>query len=554
MQIIVPMSGFGERFRRAGYEVPKPLILVDDKPIIAHVIDLFPGETDFLFVCNQDHLDNPDYRMREILEQYCPTGRVFGIRPHKLGPVFAVSEVFDAIDDNRPAIVNYCDFTAYWDWSDFCTFVAETRCDGCIPSYRNFHPHMLHSTAFAYTRNEDLWVRAIQEKQPYTNQPMEEFASSGTYYFSSGARMKRCFLETMERKLAVNGEYYVSLAYVPLIEAGDAIAIYELQHFMQWGTPEDLAQYLRWSAVFRRLATDEQTPTQFLREGSVVMPMAGAGQRFADQGYTLPKPLIPVSGRPMVVQAARDLPAAAQYAFVLRRDLPHLEDIQRALAVNFPNSFQVVLEHLTDGQARTTLFGLDVVDESSPVTIGACDNGMIFDRAAFQQLRQSSDVDVIVWGMTGHPGAARHPWMYGWIDAENGQVRAVSVKVPLSNPATDPAVVGTFTFRRGSDFRAAAERMIARNARVNGELYIDTCINDAIAMGLRCRLFLLDYYVGWGTPDDLRTFEYWQSCFHKWAGHPYRLELDSRVDLDALTALSARFAAVTPARPSRIRQ
>jgi hypothetical protein len=268
----------------------------------------------------------------------------------------------------------------------------------------------------------------------------------------------------------------------------------------------------------------------------------------------LPKPLIPVSGRPMVVQAAHDLPGATQYAFVLRRDLPHLAEIQRSLEANFPNCLQVVLEQLTDGQARTALFGLDAVDESAPVTIGACDNGMIYDRAAFQQLQEDPEIDVIVWGMTGHPGAAQHPRMYGWIDAESGWVREVSVKVPLANPATDPAVVGTFTFRRGSDFRAATERMIARNARVNGELYIDTCINDAVAMGLRCRLFLLDYYMGWGTPDDLRTFEYWQSCFHKWAGHPYRLGLDSRVDPDGMAALSVRFAPIVPARPARIGQ
>ena len=48
MQIVIPMSGFGERFRKAGYTLPKPLIVIDGKPIIAHVIDMFPGETDFL--------------------------------------------------------------------------------------------------------------------------------------------------------------------------------------------------------------------------------------------------------------------------------------------------------------------------------------------------------------------------------------------------------------------------------------------------------------------------------------------------------------------------
>ncbi|HEF4780139.1 TPA: hypothetical protein SAP43_005212 [Burkholderia multivorans] len=101
MQIVIPMSGFGERFRRAGYRVPKPLIEVEGKPIIAHVIDLFPGERDFIFICNQDHLDHPEYRMESILQTYCPTGRAIGIAPHKLGPIHAVRQVEHLIGPAR---------------------------------------------------------------------------------------------------------------------------------------------------------------------------------------------------------------------------------------------------------------------------------------------------------------------------------------------------------------------------------------------------------------------------------------------------------------------
>ena len=79
MVIIVPMSGFGERFRRAGCAIPKPLIEIDGKPIIAHVIDMFPGESNFIFICNQEHLNEPAYRMEDILKEYCPSGCVVGI-------------------------------------------------------------------------------------------------------------------------------------------------------------------------------------------------------------------------------------------------------------------------------------------------------------------------------------------------------------------------------------------------------------------------------------------------------------------------------------------
>jgi len=72
MQIVIPMSGFGERFRKAGYTAPKPLIEIDGKPIIAHVIELFPGESDFIFICNQDHLRESSYQMQAIIQRYCP--------------------------------------------------------------------------------------------------------------------------------------------------------------------------------------------------------------------------------------------------------------------------------------------------------------------------------------------------------------------------------------------------------------------------------------------------------------------------------------------------
>ena len=113
MQIVIPMSGFGERFRRAGYDIPKPLIEIEGKPIIAHVIDMFPEETNFHFICNKEHLENINYRMEEILFKHCATAKIHSIEPHKLGPVFAVQQIQEHLKPDEPTIVNYCDFTCY---------------------------------------------------------------------------------------------------------------------------------------------------------------------------------------------------------------------------------------------------------------------------------------------------------------------------------------------------------------------------------------------------------------------------------------------------------
>jgi NDP-sugar pyrophosphorylase family protein len=557
MQIIIPMSGFGERFRKAGYTVPKPLIEIENKPIIRHVVEMFPGESDFIFICNQDHLDNPAFAMEETLREVCPSGRVVGIEPHKLGPVHAVLEVVDQIDRSAPVVVNYCDFTCYWDWPHFRKFTQESGCVGAIPAYRGFHPHTLGSTNYAYMREEQGWVLDIQEKQPYTDNRMEEFASSGTYYFNSGATMISAFRAVMDRNLAVNGEYYVSLAYKPLLAENKPVAVYELQHFMQWGTPEDVAEYRNWSTAFRKLLEEDCVPAT--PTGTVIIPMAGMGMRFVQEGYAETKPLIPVSGLPMVVQAARSLPAAERYVFVLRKDMEGFGRISEVLQKTFDPAFLLPLDEVTNGQATTALMGLDALarfsgDIDGPVTFGACDFGALYSREAMRKFLDDSDTDVIVWGTRGNANAARNPQMFGWIDEVDGEIRNISVKRPLGDPERDPIVLGTFSFRSSDIFRQCIQRLYQREGLVNGEYYLDSLINDAIALGMKCRLFEVDSYLSWGTPNDLRTFEYWQSCFHKWPGHPYRLEKDCRVDQADVKTLEDRYADFSSQAAGSIRQ
>jgi NDP-sugar pyrophosphorylase family protein len=551
MQVVVPMSGFGERFRRAGYKVPKPLIMVDGKPIIAHVIDLFPGETDFLFICNREHLDEPAYAMAEALGEYCPTGRIVGIEPHREGPIGAIRQARKHIDPDRPMFVNYCDFNCFWDWADFKRFVAETECAGAVPAYRGFHPHSLHGNNYAFIRESGGWLSDIQEKQPWTDDPISEFASSGGYYFATGKLGLDLFDEVVESDLRVGGEFYVSLAYKILAERQAKIAVYELQHFMQWGTPQDLDEYLGWSSVFRRLAFDETRRAR--HSGAVVVPMAGYGKRFADEGYDVPKAIVPVSGRPMVIQATRDLPDAPQTRFVVRRDLEALDDLLGRLRTSFVGASALLLEEGTDGQASTCRLGVAGINPDEPLTIGACDSAMIYDVRRFEALMASDGPDVLVWVVRGHADGRLRPRNFGWVEADsNGRVRGVRVKEEPDDPAVDPMIVGAFSFRRAADFVRAYESLVERDGRVNGEFYVDSLIEDAVKLGLDCRIFEIDHYLGWGTPNDLRTFEYWQSCFHKWSSHPYRLERDRRVPAARLRELDRRYAAISPPRPDGV--
>lgn len=536
MQIVIPMSGVGKRFLDAGYLDPKPLIRVDGRPIIEHVVQLFPGETRFLFICNEDHLNSTP--IREVLQRIAPQGRILSIPSHKKGPVFAVSQVFSAINDDDEVIVNYCDFGKFWDFTDFLRHTRARRAAGAISAYRGFHPHMLGTTNYAFLRDHEQWMLEIREKQPFTNRRMDEFASDGTYYFQSGRLMKKYFRETMEAGLEVNGEYYVSVVYNLLVRDKLPVSIYKIQHMLQWGTPQDLEEYQNWSAFFSRIAqpllSSQPQPGQIN-----LIPMAGRGVRFSDAGYKTPKPLLPVSGRPMIVQAASALPPGDVSIFVCLLDHlqqnPHLKDTLQECDSNVRI---VPLSQVTEGQAVTCNIGLQDISDESSLVIGACDNGMLYSRAAWKQFIAEEKPDAVLFTFKNHPSSRLHPQMYGWVETNGCQATRVSVKIPVSNHVdNDHAVVGAFWFSKMGIFRKGLARLLENKIRVNGEFYVDSLMQMLIELGFSVKVFLVDHYVCWGTPGDYETFCYWQSFFHKCAWHPYDLSNDPMIPDDERAAL-----------------
>lgn len=241
---------------------------------------------------------------------------------------------------------------------------------------------------------------------------------------------------------------------------------------------------------------------------NLLIPMAGAGSRFREAGYTVSKPGIEVEGYPMVVQAARALPEGNQYIFICR-DFHIEEGLDKTIASHLPNSMFIPVNTLTEGQASTCLLAKEHINNDTPLMIGACDNAMIWDKDAFETLCETSDC--IVWTFRNSIAVAEKPEQYGWMKVDNNNtVIGTSIKRAISDtPKQDHAVVGAFWFKKGSDFVNAAEAMIDANDRINGEFYVDKCIDYILKAGKKVTAFEVKYYIGWGTPADLDTWNYW---------------------------------------------
>jgi len=511
MKVIIPMSGIGKRFLEVGYKDPKPLIKVDGIPMIYHVIDLFPGETNFHFICNEKHLDETN--MREILLKKVPSATITSVpNEGRKGPVHAVSYIFDSIQDFEEVIVSYCDYGTVWDYKKFLESMRNTMADGGIASYIGFHPHMLGSDNYAFMKHKNICVSDIQEKQPFTSNKMEEYASNGTYYFRNGCILKHYFQKLMDLDMNLKGEYYVSLVYKLMIQNNLKVKIFEIEKMLQWGTPKDLEEYLIWSKYFK------EKPLQFrgVEDITLLLPMAGAGSRFKMVGYDLPKPLLFIENQPMVVKAVQCLPPCRNNVFICLQEHLINYPIEKTLVDNF-NAKVIDISGVTQGQACTCEIGINVGDISNnePLLISACDNGAYYDVEKFYNMIDDSSIDVIVWSFTNNPTSKLYPHMYAWLDVDSdNNILDVSIKKQFENKNATHCIIGTMYFRTTNIFLEGLKEIYEKDLRTNGEFYVDNVLLPLIQKGYNVKVFEVKNYLCWGTPNDYKTYNYWDEYFN----------------------------------------
>ena len=485
------MTGMGKRFVEAGYTDPKPFIEIDGKPMIQHVLELFPGERDILLICRPE--------MTSKMKQICPYAKIIEDEYRGLGPVDTVLQASSYIEDEEEVIVSYCDYGTKWDYTGFKQYVRSQHADGALACYRGFHPHMLGNDCYATARTENGLVKEVREKGFFTEK-LKDYTSNGTYYFRRGALLKK-YCALLDTK--INGELYMSLVYNKMILDGHPVVVYEIEKMLQWGTPYDLETYTMWSGYFR-----SSPPTQITAPGITLLPMAGQGNRFRMEGFSIPKPFLPIRGNPMMVEAIRCLPSTPELRIVCLKD--H-EDVRPY----FPNATIYKLDTPTDGQATTCMTALSDVDDNTPLTITACDNGALYDINKLSMLMEDMSVDVIVWSFDNHPTSKLYPHMYAWLDVdEHMNLRDVSIKKAFLDRPNTHAIIGTMFFRKTSYFKQGYKYIVENNIRTNGEFYVDNLLKPLIDMGVKVVVFPVNYYLCWGTPNDYKTFIYWDEYFH----------------------------------------
>lgn len=230
---------------------------------------------------------------------------------------------------------------------------------------------------------------------------------------------------------------------------------------------------------------------------NVLIPMAGAGSRFATAGYTFPKPLIEVRGKPMIQVVLENLNIEANYTFIVQKEHYEKYNLKYLLNLIAPDCNIVQVDGMTEGAACTTLLAKEFINNNEPLLIANSDQFVEWNSNEVMYAFNADQIDAGILTFK-----ATHPkWSYAKLD-DHGFVSEVAEKKVISDNAT----VGVYFWKRGHDYVKYAEQMIDKNIRVNNEFYVCPVFNEAIADGKKVRVKQISKMWGIGTPEDLDYF------------------------------------------------
>lgn len=242
-----------------------------------------------------------------------------------------------------------------------------------------------------------------------------------------------------------------------------------------------------------------------MRHLHIIMPMAGEGSRFLNEGWTTPKPLIELHGMPLFKRAissvsSDDMPM--KYSFIVRKEHIDKYRIDEGIKSFTPDANIFYVEKTTRGAVETCLIAESAIADDDAVIVMDCD--LEFRSVGFLEIIKT----ILAQSLTETQGGALVSFKsneprYSYAEVgEDGFVIRTAEKEVIS----DNALCGAYFFSSAKRFKQVAHQLLDEPIFSKPEYYVSLLYNYLLAAGEKVFLSPLDEYYSYGTPEELKRF------------------------------------------------
>ena len=485
--VVVPLAGYGTRFKKSGYKTLKPFLKVDGKnSMLDLILNNFPTNAKKIFIVRK----NLEKKYLKDLFKY-KNSEVLLVKPHKLGPLYTLFLARDRLKDLKNIFISYCDI--HWKWNRFKITNFKNNVIFC---YKGWHPFTVDNNNYAFCRIKNNKFVSIKEKESFTRHWQKEPLSIGLFFFKKGKEMNSIFEKIIRKKIFVNKEYFPSLAFNYLKNT----KIKYVKNFCHIGKPSYYEIFKKWKK-FKDLKNNFKKKIKKSKLADEILILAaGESKRFLKEKIKTPKFLCKTGSQNlrMVMQVKNYLPS------IKKINLISYKKKQKKLTENFK---LFCLRKKTDGQASTAFKLINKFSDNKSFFINCCDNFSIFDLKNFKLFKKKSDIIVFSSENYETDSLTRDG---SWIKSLSNRVKKIFVK--SSNIGLNKRLTGNFYFKNKEVFNRCYNTVYS-NKNSNNEILIDNLAKQAIKMKYKVYTVSDKIYVNMGTPKLLNEFNFWEIYF-----------------------------------------
>ncbi|EJY8486189.1 NTP transferase domain-containing protein [Campylobacter coli] len=488
MNIVIPATGIGKRFKEAGYKDLKPFIkVIEDKIILDYVIECFDIQNDTFYFIVQESEKN---KFEDFILSRNINARVIIYAGEKLGPAGSLYGVFSQLQDilNEKVIISYCDFGQEWNYKDFLKFIEENQdAQAVIPCYTGYHPHLIPlENVYAACKVYDNTYKVYEVIEKYNSKnKFEECYSSGIYYFKSLKLAMEAIKKQIDAKDMTSGEYYISVTNNYL----ENVLCYPfIEKFYQFGTPKDF-EYVKDKLNSQDIYNEK------LKIQNTVILSAGRGERFLNLNFNQPKPFLPLGDSTIVENIINTLKNVETNIICVgaQDHEKYWENISKEVRFVKPNKIGAAYSYKES-----------CGDLKGDVLILPCDLIAKHINEEFKSLQKECEIIIFVTQASRYN--MNNPHYFTWVDGKDGKVDTISVKNRSND--TDLVMIGSFYFKENSLLLEYINKIFQEDIKTNGEFYIDNVFKLLIKTH-KVGYIIVNNYFSFGTPEEYLENKYW---------------------------------------------
>ncbi|EGN8261014.1 NTP transferase domain-containing protein [Campylobacter coli] len=488
MNIIIPATGIGKRFKEAGYKDLKPFIkVIEDKIILDYVIECFDIQNDTFYFIVQESEKN---KFEDFISSRNINARVIVYTGEKLGPAGSLYGVFLQLEDilNEEVIISYCDFGQEWNYKNFLKFIEENQdAQAVIPCYTGYHPHLIPlENVYAACKVYDNTYKVYEVIEKYNSKnKFEECYSSGIYYFKSLKLAMEAIKKQIDAKDMTSGEYYISVTNNYL----ENVLCYPfIEKFYQFGTPKDF-EYVKDKLNSQDIYNEK------LKIQNTVILSAGRGERFLNLNFNQPKPFLPLGDSTIVENIINTLKNVETNIICVgaQDHEKYWENISKEVRFVKPNKIGAAYSYKES-----------CGDLKGDVLILPCDLIAKHINEEFKSLQKECEIIIFVTQASRYN--INNPHYFTWVDGKDGKVDTISVKNRSND--TDLVMIGSFYFKENSLLLEYINKIFQEDIKTNGEFYIDN-VFELLIKTHKVGYIIVNNYFSFGTPEEYLENKYW---------------------------------------------